>query len=77
MNFRTSLSVLAAVAAFASIAAVPEGWTDDFDAAASAAAENGKFLLVDYRQRTRQGNWVSLLRRKILLELSADWVAEC
>lgn len=64
MNFRTSLSVLAAVAAFASPAAVPEGWTDDFDAAASAAAENGKLLLVDFSGSDWCG-WCKKLDREV------------
>jgi len=45
------LSVMLAIAASAALsasAAVPEGWTDDFDAAAGRAATNGKRLLVDF-----------------------------
>ena len=43
-----ALAVAAALSAAAAFAALPDGWTDDFDAAKKQAAEEGKRLLVDF-----------------------------
>ncbi len=43
-----ALAVASALSAAAAFAALPDGWTDDFDAAKKQAAEEGKRLLVDF-----------------------------
>ena len=42
------LSAAIALSAAAAFAAIPDGWTDDFDAAKKQAAKEGKRLLVDF-----------------------------
>ena len=43
-----ALAAAAALSAAAAFAALPDGWTDDFDAAKKQAAQEGKRLLVDF-----------------------------
>ena len=43
-----ALAVAAVFSAVAASAALPDGWTDDFDAAKKQAAKEGKRLLVDF-----------------------------
>jgi len=61
--------LMAAALAFAAVSAfaMPEGWTDDFDAAKAKAAKEGKLLLVDFSGSDWCG-WCKKLDKEVFAE---------
>lgn len=68
-----ALAVAAALSAAAASAALPDGWTDDFDAAKKQAAKEGKRLLVDFSGSDWCG-WCMRLDKEVFSQ--KDFVSE-